>query len=225
MLRALIKNPFTLWIKYLSIKYYLEWKYADKKLLIGYMSNISNCQFGNYNVIYDKVSLRCVEIEDFSYIASNSRVTNSKIGKFCCIGSDVIIGPGKHPSRSFVSSHPIFYSPAGQSQITFVTEAIFDEFAQINIGNDVWIGTRAIILDGITIGNGAIVGAGSVVTKDIPPYAIAAGIPATILRYRFDTTEIAFLAQLKWWDRDITWLRENSGKFSNIKEFISILHP
>jgi acetyltransferase-like isoleucine patch superfamily enzyme len=160
-------------------------------------------------------------MKDFSYIASNSRVTNSKIGKYCSIGSDAIIGLGRHPSRTFVSSHPIFYSTACQSQISFVTEAIFDEFAPINIGNDVWIGTRAVILDGVTIGDGAIVGAGSVVTKDIPPYAIVTGIPATILRYRFDIAEITFLTELKWWDKDISWLRKNSSKFSNIKKIIN----
>ncbi|MBC7498177.1 antibiotic acetyltransferase [Candidatus Gracilibacteria bacterium] len=75
------------------------------------------------------------------------------------------------------------------------------------------------ILDGVTIGDGAIIGAGSIVTKDVEPYAIAVGVPARVIRYRFEPDEIAFLLQFRWWDKDVTWMQENYKSFHNMKEF------
>jgi acetyltransferase-like isoleucine patch superfamily enzyme len=218
----LIKNPITLWLRWLVRKLYYEHKYTVKKLQIGYMANFSNCRFGSYNTLSAGVVLSNVTMGDFSYVGENSRIINSDIGKFSCIGHEVLSGLGKHPSRDFVSVHPIFYSPNRQVQITFASPPFWEEFAQIKIGNDVWIGARAIILDGVTIGDGAIVGAGTVVTKDVPPYAIVGGVSATILRYRFEPTEIDFLNRLKWWDRDINWLRENGAKFRNIQQLLKM---
>jgi virginiamycin A acetyltransferase len=74
------------------------------------------------------------------------------------------------------------------------------EYKRITIGNDVWIGARAVILDGITIGDGAIVGACAVVTKDVPPYAVVAGVPARVIRYRFSEKKIRTLLELQWWE-------------------------
>jgi serine acetyltransferase len=88
------------------------------------------------------------------------------------------------------------------------------------VGNDVWIGSGAIILDGISIGDGAIIGAGSVVTKDVPDYAIVAGTPAKVLKFRFTEKEILFLKNYKWWDKDINWIKENWKYFLDIGEFI-----
>ena len=131
-----------------------------------------------------------------------------------------MIGLGKHPTRNFVSTHPAFFSSLGQSQVTFSTESVFEEFAKINIGNDVWIGARAIILDCVNIGDGAIIAACAVVTKDVPDYAVVGGVPAKILRYRFEPNEIKFLKEFTWWDKDISWLRENYYQLHDIKNFI-----
>lgn len=218
-IRAILKNPFTTWIKSLVVSFYYEYKYATKHLAIGYMTRLVNCRFGNYNTLYDGVILTNVMLGDFSYVAANSNLANADIGKFSCIGPEVFAGIGKHPSRNFVSTHPIFYSPSLQTQISFASNSFYEEFEQIKIGNDVWIGARAIILDGVTIGDGAIVGAGAVVTKDVPAYAVVGGVPAKILRYRFEPAEIEFLHQFKWWDQDILWLRENHRLFHDIKKF------
>jgi len=88
------------------------------------------------------------------------------------------------------------------------------------IGNDVWIGTNAIIMDDITIGDGAIIGAGTIVTKDVKPYSIVVGNPAKHLRFRFEEDEINFLLEFKWWDKDLTWIEENYTKFHDIKSFV-----
>jgi acetyltransferase-like isoleucine patch superfamily enzyme len=206
-------------------KYYYEYMNAENHLVIGYMARTADCRFGNYNKIYDGAVLTNVTLGDYSYVAKNAQISLTDIGKFSCIGQDVIIGLGKHPSRDFVSVHPAFYSDLLQAQVTFVSQSCFNEFGSIQIGNDVWIGARAIILDGVSIGNGAIVGAGAVVTKDVPAYTVVGGVPAKVLRYRFEPEEIKFLERLKWWDKDIIWLRENAKKFQNIQELIKSCEP
>ena len=216
MFKALMKNPISLWLRWLIIKQYFEWKYADKNLSIGYLVKLSNCHFGMFNTIYAEAILDNSKLGDFSYVAPKSRLSSVEIGRFCSIGSEVIIGLGKHPSKGFVSTHPIFYSPVGQAQITFTEVPLFNESSPIKIGHDVWVGTRALILDGVVIGNGAIVAAGAVVTKDVPAYAVVGGVPAKVLRYRFSPEQIAFLQELEWWNKDIDWLRNNHDKFVNI---------
>jgi acetyltransferase-like isoleucine patch superfamily enzyme len=217
---TMLNKYFPLWIKWLFTKVYYGCKYANKHLAIGYMVRFSNCIFGHYNTLYEGAQLTNVSMGDFSYIANNAKIGNTEIGKFSCIGPDVLAGLGRHPSRDFVSIHPIFYSPLRQAQITFVPTSFYDEFDKIKIGNDVWIGARAIICDGLTIGDGVIVGAGALVTKDIPAYAVVGGVPAKILRYRFEPNEINFLQQYKWWDKDVDWLRENFDQFHNIKKLM-----
>jgi len=223
-MKDFIKNPLTVWLAKLVKSKILEYKNRGKKLKIGYMSNATNCRFGKYNTIYNNVSLYQVSLGDFTYIASGTKISRAKIGKFCSIGPDCKIGLGKHPTKGFVSTHPIFFSTLKQAQITFADKNYFEEFENIEIGNDVWIGANTIIIDGIKIGDGAIVAAGSVVTKDIPPYAIVGGVAAKIIRYRFDEDEIEKLLELKWWDKDINYLKSNFKKFHDIKEFLNDKH-
>lgn len=220
VLLSFFKNPATVWLLFIFRKFIYEYKYSENNLSIHYLVRLSNCSFGNYNTLYPYVTLDNVSMGDFSYIAENTKIGNAVIGKFTSIGPDVMIGLGKHPTRNFVSTHPAFFSSLGQSQVTFSTESVFEEFAKINIGNDVWIGARAIILDGVNIGDGAIIAACAVVTKDVPDYAVVGGVPAKILRYRFEPNEIKFLKEFTWWDKDISWLRENYYQLHDIKNFI-----
>ncbi len=159
-----------------------------------------------------------VILGEFSYICSNTAIINTTIGKFCSIASNVKIGLGFHPTNEFISTHPSFYATNNIGcKISFTKEQLFEEFKPITIGNDVWIGNNAIVLDGVNIGNGAIIGAGAIVTKDIPPYAIAVGVPAQIIKYRFKDEEIKILENFKWWDRPIEWIITNAKSFqSNI---------
>ena len=208
-----------LWIRRLISVWVCRYIYFGKYLSIGRNVRIYNCLFGTRNTIYEAAELIDVTIGDCSYVGPRSRLTHAVIGKFSCIAPEVIIGLGKHPARGFVSTHPAFFSPNRQAGFTFVTSAHFEEYAPCSIGHDVWIGARAIVLDGVNIGNGAIVGAGAVVTKDVPPYAIVGGVPAKTLRYRFEPAEIDFLQQFKWWDRDFNWLSEHHKIFHDVKEF------
>jgi len=216
-----VKNTFTIWIRSSLSTIYLELVNSKKNLKLGYRTNIVNCSFGNYNSIYDNTVLRNVSLGDFSYIAYNTNIWNTKIGKFCSIGSDVKCGLGSHPSKAFVSTHPIFYSPEKQTQITFADKSYFKEDNPIEIGNDVWIGSNVLIVGGISIGDGAIVASGSVVTKDVPPYAIVGGVPAKLLRCRFEQNEIDYLLKLKWWNLETSWLKDNYLLFHNIKTLMN----
>jgi acetyltransferase-like isoleucine patch superfamily enzyme len=159
-------------------------------------------------------------INEFSYIASGAKIVNATIGKFCSIAQDVKIGLGAHPIN-FVSTSPIFYSKLNALGIKWVDENRFQEFKKVIIENDVWIGANAIILDGVKIENGAIIGAGAIVTKDVPPYAIVVGSPAKIIKFRFPQETIDSLLRLNWWNWPIDKIKENINTFLNPADFIN----
>lgn len=170
---------------------------------------INNVTFGKYNHIHINSILNDVKLGDFTYIANNCCIQGTKIGKYSCIGPNVQIGLGEHPSRQFISIHPVFYSTRAQVGVTFADKDYFEEQKNTIVGNDVWIGASAVISGGVNIGNGAIVASNAVVTKDIPAYAVVAGVPARIIRYRFKEDEIRTLQDLSWWDKDPAFLRDN----------------
>lgn len=160
-----------------------------------------------------------------SYVASNSFIRHTEIGRYCCIGKNVRIIDVTHPSSTFVSVHPAFYSLNNATGTSFIENEKFQEKLIIDansdmaviIGNDVWIGDGAQIIGGHKIGDGAIVAAGAVVTKDVLPYSIVGGVPAKIIRFRFEKDDINYLMQLKWWDKDREWIEKHAAYFENIK--------
>lgn len=220
MMNWIIINPLTVWVIKLIHSKYTEFIHHRKHIKIGYSSYTKNCTFGFYATIENYVSVHQSNLNDFTYIAGKTKILNAEIGKFCSIGPNCTIGLGKHPTRDFVSTHPIFFSSMKQSQITFADKNYFEEHESITIGNDVWIGANVIIVGNISIGDGAIAAAGSVITKDIPPYAIVGGVPAKLIRYRFEPDQITKLLELQWWNMDIDYLKNNYKKFHNINDFL-----
>lgn len=208
------KNPFALYIKHTITIFMVCIKNPTLKIQSGVILN--DCSFGLYNAIYEKSSLNNVVLGNFSYIARHSNITQTTIGNFCSIGSNCQIGLGRHPTSKFVSTHPSFYSTLKQCGYTFAKRGCFEEFLPIEIGNDVWIGSNVIIMDGIHIGDGAIIGANSVVTKDVPDYAIVGGVPAKIIKYRFNEDQIKILKKIQWWNWTLDKISRNSHLFVNI---------
>ena len=180
-----------------------------------------NLNFSEYSRLNKYTYLYDTQLGRFTYIAG-AKVKSTTIGAFCSIGPDAIIGGlGKHPTH-FLSTHPSFYSNLGQSGLSFTDESKFVEISPTTIGNDVWIGARAIILDGIKIGNGAIIAAGAVVTKDVEPYAVVGGIPAKLIRLRFDPDVIELLNHWQWWNLSIELLEKLAPYFTSRKNWSAI---
>lgn len=179
------------------------------------------------NVIHKGVNINNSTIGFATYIGENCDLPNSNIGRFCSIAKDVRLVQGNHPTSSFVSTHPSFFSNLKQAGFSFVEASCFDEVdyvdakkkIAIQIGNDVWIGQNVLLKAGIIIGDGSIIGAGSIVTKDIEPYSINVGVPSRIIRKRFKEEDVKFLMNFRWWDRGFDWINGNSQSFTDIEKF------
>lgn len=137
-------------------------------------------------------------IGKYSYIGNNCFVVTADIGSFCSIADGVRIGGAYHPVER-VSTSPVFHKGKNVFGKNFALFPI-EHLPRTTIGNDVWIGANACIKSGVSIGNGAVIGMGSIVTHDIPPYEIWAGSPARCIRKRFDSEKAEKLERIKWWD-------------------------
>lgn len=182
-----------------------------------------SCVFDGKVSLASDVSLYHCVVGENTYFASKSRLHDCQIGKYCSIGPELLAGLGMHPSSTFVSTHPSFYAPINYSPISFVEQKKFDEFKTIIIGNDVWIGARVTIVDGVRVGDGAIIAAGAVMTKDVEPYTIVGGIPARQIRKRFTEEQINFLLNLRWWDKGEEWIRSKADLFDDITRLMENL--
>lgn len=162
-----------------------------------------------------------------SYIGALSNLISTCIGRYSCISNHVSVVIGAHPVSRNVSIHPCFYEPKHNCGFSYVNEAKFAELKYADqqnhfvvIGNDVWIGQGALLMQGITIGDGSVVAAGAVVTKDVPPYAIVGGVPAKLIRYRYAPETIEKLLQIKWWNWPEHEIREKVELFEDVGHFI-----
>ena len=139
------------------------------------------------------------EIDDYSYVCPGTEISKTTVGKFCSIGPKCKIGLPGH-TLNFLSTSPVFTEKNNAAGHSWISSNIVVSDKHTIVGNDVWIGADAILLGGVSIGNGAVIGAGAVVTKDVPPYAIVGGVPAKIIRYRFSEEVIEKLNASQWWN-------------------------
>jgi acetyltransferase-like isoleucine patch superfamily enzyme len=156
-----------------------------------------------------------------SFCGYDCEIVSADIGSFCSIANNVKIGGGMHPIE-WVSTSPVFYMGRDSVKAKFSVHKR-KPIEKTTIGNDVWIGEGAIIKQGIKIENGAVIGMGSIVTKDVTAYSIVAGNPAKPIKNRFDDITIQKLLDVKWWDFDELTLEMYAKYFTNpvtfIKEF------
>lgn len=188
-------------------------------------------------LINQECKTRNIRLEKFAYIANPSGIEenvqigymtyaqtnfkcqpNTVIGRYCSIADNVRIGAANHPT-TWLSSNPFQYAYSEAEALKHPERYLkFNPYKKsCVVGNDVWIGAHAFILPGVTIGDGAIVAGGAIVTKDVPPYAIVGGAPSKIIRYRFDEPIIQELLNLKWWELPIEILYQNRVEFDNIQ--------
>lgn len=203
----------------------LHYRVKNKKLIIGYGTRIlGGSSFEGYNKIANH-SIFKGRLGFASYIGSQCNI-NAIVGKYCSIGDDVIVLSSRHPVHKFVSTHPMFYSTNMQNGHTYVKQQLYEERycpyesgVAVRIGNDCFIGSHTIIMAGVTVGNGAVIGAGAVVTKDVEPYSIVAGVPAIKIGERFPADKVQIVEKSKWWEQSKEWLEENVDMFKDIEIF------
>lgn len=166
---------------------------AGRRLSVGLFSTL-RCDI--------RVEQGDVSIGHCSY--SNSDMAQASCGNYCSIGEGVLLGPSRHPLNR-LTTHPLTYLSVAWPYRRFpLRQQPFDGvWKQVRIGHDVWIGSGAVVMGGVTVGTGAVIAAHAVVTEDVPPYAIVAGVPARILRFRFDEALVSRLLALAWWRYDL----------------------
>lgn len=162
-------------------------------------------RYKNSKIIPSASIDKFTKIGENTYVGDYSIITKSIIGRYCSIGPYVTIGLGEHDIYK-ISTSSDFYE-----------ENVFEELTKdkVVIGNDVWIGTKATILRGVSIGNGAVIGANSVVTKNVPDYAVVVGCPARIIKYRFSEEKINTINNSQWWKYDLETAKQIHNKINS----------
>lgn len=178
--------------------------------LLSKKSEIKHSQLNSEVMVAPYASIHNSSIDSLTSIGRNTKITHSSIGKFCAISWNCSINAIHHPTdRISISAFP--YVPHVGN---FVSKRE-QHYQNVIIENDVWIGANSVIMPGVKIGNGAIIGANAVVTKDVPDYAIVGGVPAKVIKYRFNENVISSLLELKWWNLDKAEIKENIKLFQN----------
>jgi phosphonate metabolism protein (transferase hexapeptide repeat family) len=183
---------------------------------------IKDSRIGTYTDIGPGWTVLESELGDYSYLAGTDGVVSyTKIGKFCSIASHAVINPGNHPMER-VTQHHCTYRRRRYGFDETDDDSVFDRRRNggCRIENDVWIGNGAKVMAGVTIGTGSVLAAGCVVTHDVAPYEVVAGVPARVIRMRFDPEIVERLLRIAWWDWDRETLKKGFPLLTNLKLFL-----
>ena len=195
----------------------------SEKPAISPSAVVTDCMVGLYTEIAADVWMVESSLDNYSYAMERSNIAYTDVGKFVNIASEVRINPVNHPV-DWVSQHHFLYRTRQYGLKDANNEDVFHwrKLQRVTVGNDVWIGHGAIILPGLTVGNGAAIAAGSVVTKDVGPYTIVAGNPAKIVRNRFPQSIWTELESISWWDWDHDTLKKRVDDFYDLRRFLRL---
>mgnify|MGYP001624013750 CR=1 FL=1 len=172
--------------------------------------------------VYSASSIVNSTIDKYTYVGNYCTIVSCNIGKFCSIADFCIIGGAQHPIER-VSTSPVFHEGDNAFHKNFSLFPAVQTKRTI-IENDVWLGNNCLIKAGVKIGTGAIIGMGAVVTKDVPPYEIWAGVPAVKIRSRFDKYIIQKLLESQWWNMDEDKLKRAACYMDDVEEFLKYVN-
>jgi len=192
-----------------------------KKPTVAGTAVIRHCEMGEYTEVLDFVEMTETVLGDYSYVCRHCSIICADIGKFSNIADMARINPGSHPIER-PSLHHFTYRSQRYGFKEEPDHAFFSwrRRQRVLVGHDTWIGHGAVIMPGVTIGDGAVVGSLSVVTRDVPSYAIVAGAPARLIRTRFPRAVAEALLEIRWWDWTHEDLKQRIDDFKDLRSFL-----
>ena len=194
--------------------------------LIHPTSTAKHCTFGAWVEVGDHCVLEETHLGDYTYCFGGNDVIYSEIGKFNSIATGVRINPVQHPAKFRAAAHHFTYRCAhyglGADDDSLIA---WRRQNRVKTGHDVWIGHNAVVMGGVTLGDGCVVGAGAVVTHDVAPYEMVGGVPARRLGWRYGEDLIAALLRIRWWDWSHQELKERLRDFDDVAAFCRRYDP
>jgi virginiamycin A acetyltransferase len=188
-------------------------------VVIGNDAIVIDSEIGDFISINRRNYILRSRIGSFTYTGIGTSIRSAQVGKFCSLAWDISIGGGNH-EFDMVTTSPLWrlHKLSGeQGKAKGELEKRYQIFGETTIGNDVWIASNVTVLRRVHIGDGAIIGAGAIVTKDVPPYTIVAGVPAKPMKKRFPDHIIEALLEIKWWDWPVDVIKANIDLIYNTK--------